>query len=252
MDLCGWSNDQNNWRHAWSLSDQIETHSLQEKLTTAIDRALCLSATDKLNKFSRGRSSSSTRRHQVSNSIDEPIQARLWSPQFLREDMLQSGSLSKKLLDCDYTRNSSAQCRWNPDHNDWGRYRWRVQSISSLLAPSTEESAAHFALCLHRPATIRTTETLISRLWSPSVGDGKEEDSEELDSFSSDEFNDATIDFASAFHKPVLMDKIGMPQCLQVSYRYFPGRLNSNSDMSFNRLGNNSQPTLALLKRQKG
>ncbi|TPP58413.1 hypothetical protein FGIG_03816 [Fasciola gigantica] len=89
-DLCGWSNDPNNWRHAWLLSNLTETHVASSAEKKSINKALCLSKkhNDKRGIYTRGRSAS---------QIGDSIQARLWSPQFLREDMIRCLSFTYRI-----------------------------------------------------------------------------------------------------------------------------------------------------------
>lgn len=90
-DLCGWSNDQNNWRHAWLLTNLAETLVDLTTQKKSINQALCLSGKidDKRSLHSRGRAITSSRNQRSSVDTSDSIQARLWSPQFLREDMIQ-------------------------------------------------------------------------------------------------------------------------------------------------------------------
>lgn len=163
--------------------------------------------------------------------------------QFFHSDGSSSTSTTR-LLDCDYTGGTSDHCHWNPDPNDWGRYRWRVQPISSLTVSAKSQNPVAFALCLHRPSSVRSEEALTSRLWSPSVRSGK-------DDFALGDHNDPT-DFVDTLEQQSVSDEIVTPRCLKLTYRYFPGELDANNGVKLHSQDHVAQPTLALLKRQKG
>ncbi|CAH8444337.1 unnamed protein product [Schistosoma bovis] len=119
-------------------------------------------------------------------------------------------------------------CSWIVDQNDWGRFKWRMDKLPSM---NNNQVVSQQAMCLHRSASLKTPETLTSRLWSPSIGI--------LDESSSENDVDTSMNLTVDLQ----------PRCVSFSFRFFYPHIVAFSPLSeeVRRV-----PNLSVLKRQRG
>ncbi|CAH8472307.1 unnamed protein product [Schistosoma mattheei] len=119
-------------------------------------------------------------------------------------------------------------CSWIVDQNDWGRFKWRMDKLPSM---NNNQVVSQQAMCLHRSTSLKTPETLTSRLWSPSIGI--------LDESSSENDVDTSMNLTVDLQ----------PRCVSFSFRFFYPHIVAFSPLSeeVRRV-----PNLSVLKRQRG
>ncbi|XP_018649097.1 hypothetical protein Smp_049400 [Schistosoma mansoni] len=119
-------------------------------------------------------------------------------------------------------------CSWIVDQNDWGRFKWRMDKLPSM---DNNQIVSQQAMCLHRSASLKTSETLTSRLWSPSIGI--------VDESSSENYVDTSMNFTVDLQ----------PRCVSFSFRFFYPHI-----VAFGPLSEEVRrvPNLSVLKRQRG
>ncbi|KAH8850660.1 hypothetical protein KSF78_0000596 [Schistosoma japonicum] len=139
-----------------------------------------------------------------------------------------SRSNSDKLLCYGEDDDHKEYCSWVVDPNDWERFRWRMNKLPSVY---NNRIGPQQAMCLHRPASLKTSETLTSRLWSPSINSIDESSSENI------------VD--SSMNPSVNLQ----PRCISFSFRFFyPPVVEVGSVLEeFVKI-----PSLSVLKRQRG